>query len=177
MLREMPEYLPRLTAKQKAEIDESIRQAEEVRIEILKTYKHGQWTPDEHAYNMASLGDESLYGKEKDVLDADDMYSRQARKIRADAGAENKRKSGIRQSKVIEINKALIEKLNISSTYNTHRIATMIHQQWKSMEGVHRLASEDKSMTCRGDGGMPVSVRTIERWLKQHVTTFDKPKK
>ena len=126
---------------------------------------------------MASLGDESLEGHEQKVLDDDARYSQQAKKIRADAGAENQRKAGVRQGKVIEINKALIDKLKKSGTYNTHRIATMIHEQWESMEPVHRLAKEDKSLFRRGDGGKPVVVRTIERWLEQHVSTFDKPRR
>jgi hypothetical protein len=177
MMREIPSHIKRLTAEEKAELEESFKHSEKIRLEILKTYKHGSWTPDEHAYNMASLGHESFEGYEQKVLDDDARYSQKAKKIRADASAENKRKAGIRQRKVMEINKALLEKLKNSRTYNTHRIATMIHDQWASMESVHRLASEDKTMTCRGDGGTPVSVRTIERWLAQYVSTFDKPRR
>ena len=75
----------------------------------------------------------------------------------------------------MDINKALIENINNSDSYNTHRVATMIHEQWTSMSSVNRLANEDKNMLCRGDGGMPASVRTITRWLEQHLSTFDKP--
>lgn len=177
MMRELPAFLPRLTAEKKAELEDSFKQNEKIQLEILKTYKHGSWTPDEHAYNMASLGHESFEGYEEKVLDDDARYSQQAKKFRADAGTENKRKAEIRQRKVMEINKVLIEKLKTSRTYNIHRIATMIHEQWKSMNSVNRLAGENMSMTCRGDGGKPVSVRTIERWLEQHVSTFDKPRR
>jgi hypothetical protein len=177
MMRELPAYLPKLTAEEKAELEESFKHSEKIRLDILKTYKHGSWTQDEHAYNMASLGHESFEGYEQKVLDDDAKYKLQAKKIRADAGSENKRKALPRQKKVMEINKALIEKLKNSSTYNTHRIATMIHDQWESMNSVHRLAGESMSMTCRGDGAKQVSVRTIERWLDQHISTFDKPRK
>jgi hypothetical protein len=175
MMREIPPYLPRLIAEKKAQLEEGFKHSEKIRLEILESYKHGSWTPDEHAYNMASLGHESFEGYEQQVLDDDDRYRRLAKKIRSDAGAENKRKAKIRQGKVMEINKALIEKINNSDSYNTHRVATKIHEQWTSMSSVNRLANEDKNMLCRGDGGMPASVRTITRWLEQHLSTFDKP--
>jgi len=176
MMRTLPAHLPKLTDEELLEQEESIKHNETIRQEILKTYKYGSWTPDEHAYNMASLGDESFEGHEQGVLDDDARYSQQAKKIRNNAGGANKRKAEPRQHKVMEINKALIDKIDESGTYNTHRIATMIHDQWKSMKSVHRLASEDKNMTCRGDGGEPASVRTITRWLAQYLATFDKPR-
>jgi hypothetical protein len=177
LMSELPPYLPRLSADEKAQLEEDYKHNKKVCLEILETYKHGSWTPDEHAYKMASLGHESLEGYEQQIIDDDDRYSRLAKKIRRDAGAENKRKAEIRKGKVMEINKALIEKINNSDSYNIHRVATMIYQQWTSMSAVHRLAAEDKKMSCRGDGGMPASVRTITRWLEQHLSTFDKPRK
>lgn len=177
MMREMPAHLPRLTADEKAQLEAAFKHNEKIRLEILKTYKHGLWTPDEHAYSMASLGDESAEGHEQLILDDEDRYSRLAKKIRRYAGAETKRKADIRQVKVIEINKVLIEKIGDSNSYNIHRVATMIHEQWVSMMPAQRLAAEDKSMSCRGDGGKPASVRTITRWLEQHLSTFDKPRR
>jgi hypothetical protein len=177
MMRTIPAHLPRLTDEEQAELEESFKHNEKIRLEILKTYKYGSWTPDEHAYNMASLGDESFEGYEQKVLDDDARYSQQAKKIRNDAGGTNKRKAQPRQDKVMEINKSLIEKIDKSSTYNTNRIATMIHEQWTSMNSLHRLATEDKNMPFRGDGGKQVSIRTIERWLEQHLSTFDMPRR
>jgi len=177
MMREMPKHLPKLTAEKKAAQVESFNQGEEIRLEILKNYKYGSWTPDDHAYKMASLGDESFEGYEQKVLDDDARYSQQAKKIRADAGAENKRKAQPRRDKVIAINKALIEKIDNSGTYSAHRVATMIHDQWTSMKPAHLLAVEDKNMSCRGDGSAPASVRTITRWLEKHGPTFDKPRR
>jgi hypothetical protein len=177
MMREIPAHIPRLAAAEKAELEESFKNSQKIRHEILKKFKHGSWTPDQHAYNMESLGHESFEGYEQQVHDDEDRYNRLAKKIRSDAGAENKRKAKPRQDEVMKVNKSLIEKLNSSSTYNVHRIATMIHEQWKSMKPTNRLASEDKSMSCRGDGGEAVSVRTIERWLEQHVSTFDRLRK
>ena len=177
MMREIPAYVLKLTAGEKAQLEESFKHDERIRLEILETYKHGSWTPDEHAYNMASLGHESFEGYEQQVLDDDDRYSRLAKKIRSNAGTEIRRKAGIRQGKVMEINKVVIEKIGNSNAYNIHRVAKMIHEQWRSMKLVHRFTTEDKNMQCRGDGDMPASVRTITRWLKQHLSNFDKPRR
>ena len=177
MMREIPAYVLKLTAGEKAQLEESFKHDERIRLEILETYKHGSWTPDEHAYNMASLGHESFEGYEQQVLDDDDRYSRLAKKIRSNAGTEIRRKAEIRQGKVMEINKVVIEKIGNSNAYNIHRVAKMIHEQWRSMKLVHRFTTEDKNMQCRGDGDMPASVRTITRWLKQHLSNFDKPRR
>lgn len=177
MMREIPAYVLKLTADEKAQLEESFKHDEKIRLEILETYKHGSWTPDEHAYNMASLGHESFEGYEQQVLDDDDRYSRLAKKIRSNAGTEIRRKAEIRQGKVMEINKVVIEKIGKSNAYNIHRVAKMIHEQWRSMKSVHRFTTEDKNMQCRGDGDMPASVRTITRWLKQHLSNFDKPRR
>jgi hypothetical protein len=177
MMREIPAYVLKLTADEKAQLEESFKHDEKIRLEILETYKHGSWTPDEHAYNMASLGHESFEGYEQQVLDDDDRYSRLAKKIRSNAGTEIRRKAEIRQGKVMEINKVVIEKIGNSNAYNIHRVAKMIHEQWRSMKSVHRFTTEDKNMQCRGDGDMPASVRTITRWLKQHLSNFDKPRR
>lgn len=176
LMRELPEHIPRLTVEEKAKLEEVFKHNEEVRVEILKTYKHGSWTPDEHAYSMASLGDESFEGHEQKVLDDDSEYRRQAKKIRANAGAENIKKSQLRQEKVMKINKALIEKINSTQTYSLHRVASLIHEQWKSMKPAQRLTNEAKNMNCRGDGNEPVSIRTITRWIESHLATFDKPR-
>ena len=177
MMREIPAYVLKLTADEKAQLEESFKHDEKIRLEILETYKHGSWTPDEHAYNMASLGHESFEGYEQQVLDDDDRYSRLAKKIRSNAGTEIRRKAEIRQGKVMESNKVVIEKIGNSNAYNIHRVAKMIHEQWRSMKSVHRFTTEDKNMQCRGDGDMPASVRTFTRWLKQHLSNFDKPRR
>ena len=176
MMQQAPAHLPRLTTEKKAELDENFKHNEKIRLQILEAFKQGPWTSDSHAYNMASLGDESMEGYEQKILDDDDSYNRQAKKYRAAAGAENKRKSESRQRKVIAINKVLIGKISNSNSYNIHRVAKIIHEQWISMMPAQRLASEDQSMSCRGDGGKPVSVRTITRWIEQHLSTFDKPR-
>ena len=80
IMRTIPSHLPKLTDEELAELEEGFKHNEKIRLEILKTYKYGSWTPDEHAYNMASLGDESFEGYEQKVLDDDARYSQQAKK-------------------------------------------------------------------------------------------------
>lgn len=176
MISEFPAHIPRLTLKEKTELEEEFRNDEAIRLEILKNYKHGSWTPDEHAYSMASLGDESFEGHKQKFLDDDSKYKHKAKKIRVNAGGAIIKKSHLRQEKVMEINKALIEKINTTKTYTLHRVASLIHEQWKSMKPAQRLANEANSMNCRGDDNSPASVRSITRWIECRLATFDKPR-
>jgi hypothetical protein len=58
------------------ELEESFRQSERVRQEILRGYKHGPTTPDNHAYEMATLGDESMMGHEARILENDKSFAK-----------------------------------------------------------------------------------------------------
>ena len=166
---------PHMTPAELAVLKQSYAHDEEIRQEILSKYKHGTWTPDEHAYKMASLGDESLHGHEQQVLDDDARYNRIAKKIRVEAGKTVKNVAQLRRESVLQKNRVLIARAGSIQAYNRHKVATIIHGQWKTIAPGHRLVGEDQNMSGRGDGGEPVSIRTIERWLEQGPTFFDRP--
>lgn len=165
MLSQIPPYLKTPDANEQNALQESIDHSEKIRQEILKTYKHGVWTPDEHAYSMASLGDESLEGFEKQILDDDDKYARRAKDIREEAGKEKKRLASIRANELRTKNCVLISKIKTSPIYTIHKVAKIIHNQWGAVSHGQRLVGEPTSLTSRGDGKTAPSVRTITRWL------------
>ena len=68
LLRNRPCHITPMTDERTKELEESFRQSERVRQEILRGYKHGPTTPDNHAYEMATLGDESMMGHEARIL-------------------------------------------------------------------------------------------------------------
>ena len=137
---------------------------------ILANFKP-RWAPDEHAYNMAALGDEWFEGNNRahaeKILKDDAMYQSQARKIRQRAGGTNITKSLDRSENILQINQVLIKKIAPGSAYKPNSVAKQIVSQWNHLSEAQRLVGEPKSMKRRGDGGKPVSVRTIERWLKK----------
>ncbi len=165
-LQNRPASLPLSTGQQILERSNWLTQSEKIRQKILKDFKHGAWTPDEHAYQMATLGDEELgIGIAEKILDYDDKYSREAKQIRREAGRVTAAKHEVRKVAVLEINRHLIAKIGTGSAYKIHSVARMIHDQWESLTAAQRLTGES-TLLRRGDGMAPVSVRTITRWLK-----------
>ncbi len=100
LLRSPPVHIPRMTAAERADLEESLAAGERVRRQILKDYKHGATTPNAHAYDMASLGDESMEGHEAEVIARDHTYKTIADEARGKGGHEN-RKTADRQATLV----------------------------------------------------------------------------
>ena len=164
-LQHRPAYLPAPPEQKILGPNGWLEQSEKIRQQILEKFKHGVWTPDEHAYQMATLGDDELdFGAEEKILNNEDLYSRRAKVFRRDAGQVTAAKHAPRKAAVLEINQHLIAKIGTSSRYNIHSVAGMIRDQWDSLTPAERLVGES-ALKRRGDGKAPVAVRTIERWL------------
>ena len=164
MLKSMPKHLPKLTKAEKSEFDKSFAQTEKIRQEILKSFKHGRTTPDDHAYAMASIGDESLIGHEQKILDADDEYKYKAKRYREWGTSATRDKNSDRKASINKTNQVLISKIRPNGRFTLHRVVKMIHEQWDSMLHTDKFQGE-KSLTCRGDGQDKPSVSTIRRWI------------
>lgn len=164
MLKSMPEHIPKLTEAEKSMLDESFVHNEKIRQEILKTFKHGRTTPDDHAYAMASIGDESLTGHEQKILDADDAYKTRAKNYREIGTSATRDRNSDRKASIRKINQVLITKIRPNGRFTMHRVAKMIYDQWDSMLPTDKFQSE-KSLTCRGDGQDRPSASTIGRWI------------
>jgi len=165
MLKNMPPHLPKLTEVQKSELNESFAHDERIRQEILKTFKHGRTTPDSHAYDMASIGDESLIGHEQKILDEDAKFALRAKRYRQSGAAATKDKTADRKANIKKNNHRLISKIQPSSRYTLHSVAQMIHDQWEEMTPAQKISGEC-SMARRGDGKERPSVSTIRRWIE-----------
>ncbi len=164
MLKNKPSHLPQLTEVKKLALERQFQQSEKIRLEILKSYKHGRTTPDAHAYAMASIGDESLIGYEQVILDADDKYARRAKHYRDEGTRTTKNKSATRQEIIRSININLISKIQTSSAYSVYRVAKIIYDQWDLLLPAQKLL-EEISLKRRGDGGIRPSITTIGRWI------------
>lgn len=164
MLKSMPERLPKLTEAEKTMLDESFAHNEKIRQEILKTYKHGRTTHDDHAYAMASIGDESLIGHEQEILDADDEYKYKSKRYRELGTSATRDKNSDRKASINKTNQVLISKIRPNGRFTLNRVVQMIHDQWNSMLHTDKFPGEE-SLTCRGDGQDKPSVSTIRRWI------------
>lgn len=164
MLRNRPEHLPTLSAERQAALQESFEQAEGIRQEILRDFKYGKTTPDSHAYSMASLGDESLIGHEKRILEDDVNYAKRAESYRAAGAKATSEKAKVRIANLKKINQRLIARIESGSRYTPHSVAQMIRRQWKTISPAERHSGEDH-LRCRGDGQACPSVSTLRRWI------------
>jgi hypothetical protein len=164
MLKSMPEHIPKLTEAEKSMHDDSFAHNEKIRQDILKSFKHGRTTPDDHAYAVASIGDESLIGHEQKILDADEVYKYRAKRYRESGTSATRNRSSDRKASIQKINQVLISKIQPNGRFTMHRVAKMIYDQWDSMRPSDKFEGE-KSLRCRGDGQERPSVSTIERWI------------
>jgi hypothetical protein len=153
MFQNRPAHLPLMTAEEKQRVDDSFNASEAIRQQILKDYKHSPTVPDEHAYTMASLGDESLIGYEDQVLKRDDEYRRHAQKNRK-YGAEVTRTAALnRQNILLQKNKSLIAKIKPNGNLSINGVAHIIINEWNE----------------RGWGGAPPADKTIRNHLKKII--------
>jgi hypothetical protein len=164
ILRNMPSHIPRLTHQERRALELTIAEMEKTRLELIAA--SGHMAPDEHAYAMGSLGDESMVGFEGEILRDDAFYKQRAKGALHKAGITVRTLSEARQRKIIEINRVLIAKIGKGSFYTLHRVAEIILTQWDRVLPGQRLAGEPNSLIRRGDGGQCPSLRTLERWLK-----------
>jgi len=164
MLEEAPDSL-KMNSEQRIQHEEWLANLESRRLEILKEYKHGVTTPDEHAYLMDSLGHEMFQGYEQQILANDKRYAEDAKSYRRRGAATTAESSTTRKNQIIKKNKILIDKMNNSQTYTVNSVAQQIHKQWDSIPAAGRHSGEPSGLSARGDGGVRPAISTLRRWL------------
>ena len=167
MLQNTPAYLPKITAEKKNQLLESIAHGEAIRLEILKTYKTSATIPDDHAYQMASLGDESMIGYEQQVIQRDARYQQQAKALRA-AGVLKVRKTAARRAKELcDKNRVLLETMKPFGHLTLSDVASKIRRDWSNVHPHSLMPGETGKLTERGIVGDPPSIRTIKNYIQQ----------
>ena len=166
-LRNPPAYITPMTGEHLNQVEESFRQSERVRQEILRDYKHGPTTPDNHAYEMASLGDESLTGHEARILQNDKEFAERQSVYRVRGAESTKQKADDRAQQLAQKNRVLIGLINTTGVYTVNKVAGMIEAQWDAMTPGNILKGEPPDMGRRGIDGPKPSLKTIERWIEK----------
>jgi hypothetical protein len=121
--------------------------------EILHQHRTSPNIPKSHAYEMASLGDESLQGFESEIIARDQQYRIDAESTRSKGGQARGNEPNFRAHRLAEINEDLIEKVN-SGEISTGEAARRIHNRWEArgIPGISKL-----------------SQKTLERYIKRGV--------
>ena len=161
MLKNLSAHAPQITRAERQQAEESFYADEIIRKEILKDYKHSATIPDEHAYAMASLGDESLKGYEYVIVSRDDEYRRATEESRRD-GAKATRDAADKWIKaLLKKNKSLTGKIKPTGPHTIRGVAKIIVDEWD-----HRGVVE---WELRGVGGKIPSEKTIRNHLRKHL--------
>ena len=167
ILKNTPVYLPKITAKKKKQLLESIAHGETIRLEILQTYKTSATIPDDHAYQMASLGDESMIGHEREVIQRDERYQQQAIAFRA-AGVRIVSGTATGRAKVLcEKNRVLLELMKPFGNLTLSDVARKIRRDWANLHPHSLMPGETGKLKDRGLLGDPPSIRTIKNYIRQ----------
>ena len=163
-----PSYLP----KEESALTKALREAkphnDAVEQQILRDYKYDVTVPDDHAFTMASLGDESLYGHEAAIIAQDQAHIARVARQRSAGARATKQNSQNRAGLVIEKNKILISRLIESGKRSVSHVAKKICSEWDFITVAQRISGEPSSLTARGDGGPCPSERTVRNWISQH---------
>ena len=103
-----PSYLP----EEESALTKALREAkpynDAVEQQILRDYKYDATVPDDHAFTMASLGDESLYGHEAAIIAQDQAHIARVSRQRANGAKATKQNASYRAAKVTAKNKIML---------------------------------------------------------------------
>jgi len=137
-MRRIKELLSNPPAHAKFKSDEAAREnqtllenLEAAEKQILRQYRTSATIPKSHAYEMASLGDESLQGFESEIIARDQQYRMDAERARSKGGQARGDEPNSRAKRLAEINKDLIQKVN-SGEMRSREAARLIHRRWQT---------------------------------------------
>jgi hypothetical protein len=153
LLKELPSYLPPVSAEELEALNASAAANEEIRQQIIKDFRHGASTPNQHAYDMASLGDESLEGYESSVLARDKQYQKAAQAHRKGGAKANADESS---RKVTELGRhfgSLLAQAKPNGPLPHTEVARRMRHSWPM-----------NSML-----GDPPKDRTLRSWIKRAI--------
>lgn len=142
LLSSPPAHLQGMTVAEQAAVDESLAAGELLRRKILKEYKHGATTPDAHAYDMASLGDESMEGHEADVLARDRAYKRRADEAREKSSKEKRKAADKQATLVCEHFRELLRRAVPLGQLSRSEVARRMQDRWPSDGRLGEVPSE-----------------------------------
>jgi hypothetical protein len=154
LLDNPPTHIRPMNEAERREIDSMLDSFEKAEKQILRQYRTSATIPKSHAYEMASLGDESLQGLESAIIARDSQYQMDASITRSKGGQARGNEPSFRAQKLAEINKDLIDKVN-SGEISAGEAARLIHNRWQT-RGLPSLRQP--------------SQKTLERYISRAVS-------
>ena len=154
LLENPPAHVRPMGEEERREINSMLDSFEKAEKQILRQYRTSATIPKSHAYEMASLGDESLQGLESAIIARDAQYQIDAARTRSKGGQARGNEPSSRAQELAEINKDLIDKVN-SGEISAGEAARLIHNRWHT-RGLPSLRQP--------------SQKTLERYISRAVS-------
>jgi hypothetical protein len=129
LFQDPPPYLKKMTSPESAAFAERCKDVDRVESEILDQYRISPTTPKQHAFEMASLGDESLEGHEDEILARDEAYISRANVSRQAGATERSNTARANALALGHKNKAVIARVR-SGELSINSAAHHIHRKW-----------------------------------------------
>ena len=149
LLTNPPSHIRPMTKEERREMDSMLDSFDKAEKEILREYRTSVTIPKSHAYEMASLGDESLNGFESEILARDKQYLINAERSRTKGGQGRGNELKFRARRLAEINQDLIKKVE-SGEISVGEVARRIHSRWLKR-------------------GVPGTSRPSQKTLERHI--------
>ena len=159
-LKNPPAHIPPLNEDEKREMDSLLDSLDNAEREILRQYRTSPNIPKSHAYEMASLGDESLQGFESEIIARDQQYQLDAETRRLNGGLGRENEANNEAQRLAGANQDLVRKIQ-SGQLSIGRAAQKLHDRWPTRGVPSKGINQDKKP----------SLRTIKRHLARVTET------
>ncbi len=134
--------------------------------QIRKEFKYDATLPDEHVFELASVGHELLDGFEDPILASDKNFRAKIAKRRAEGTRATKENALTRAEKVLAKNAVLLLLIGSKDVPSPVKAAEIICDQWGSVSKQQRLTGEPYDLVARGDGGPVPCKRVVADWIR-----------
>ena len=166
-LRQRPSYLPPPNAEKLRGLNDLIASLDVAEQEILLAYKYSVTTSANHAYTMASIGDESMSEEITAKVLEKDTRIRATLKDNPKAGGKSvKTTAAQRAEKICKLNKILLERLKPLGPLTLSDVARKIFRDWDSIQLGSLLPGEPPTLLARGISGKKPTIKTIGNYIK-----------
>ena len=166
-LRNRPSYLPPPSTEKLQDLNNLIASMDDAEQAILSAYQYSITTSANHAYTMASIGDESMTEEITAKVLEKDTRIRAALKDNPKAGGESVKKTAAqRAEKICKLNKILLERLKPLGPLTLSDVARKIFRDWDSIQLGSLLPGEPPTLLARGISGEKPTIKTIGNYIK-----------
>jgi hypothetical protein len=148
-IKDLLTNIPNMSQKEYNETQVILKNLAAMESKIIKDFKHAKSTPVQHAYEMASIYDESFEGYRETLIDNDKKYKNLAKQISCKGGRATRDEADRKAQKLTANNQGLINQLKPNGKRSLNGVSKIISNQWVS----------------RGYDGKKPSERTIRNLL------------